>query len=168
MSRPLPLLLAAAAGGAVVLAFQRLLGSLRRAQHTAAANGHDDGTADGKAKAPSLRGAPPHPDWRPPQKQPLPFSSSEMHTVDPSQTSSDVLYPLMISAVVPRPIGECSKGSPCSRAAAGLPAKAGEQSSAVQMSPCCVAGCWLPCAAKLQASGSSAQGSCLGYLGSLP
>lgn len=117
MSRPLPLLLAAAAGGAVVLAFQRLLSSMRRAQRAAMADGHADGFLDGKGKFPSLRGPPPHPDWRPPQKQPLPFPGSEMHTVDPSQTASDVLYPLIISAVVPRPIGECCKGSP--RAAAG-------------------------------------------------
>lgn len=111
MSRPLPLLLAAAAGGAVVLAFQRLLSSMRRAQRAAMADGHADGFLDGKGKVPSLRGPPPHPDWRPPQKQPLPFPGSEMHTVDPSQTASDVLYPLIISAVVPRPIAFVSTQS---------------------------------------------------------
>ncbi|KAL4444869.1 hypothetical protein ABPG77_003919 [Micractinium sp. CCAP 211/92] len=104
MSRPVPLLLAAAAGGMVVLAFQRLLASVRRAQQAAAADDHANGAEDKIEQGPSLRGPPPHPDWRPPQKQPPPFPGSEMHTVDPAQTTSDVLYPLIISAVVPRPI----------------------------------------------------------------
>jgi flavin reductase (DIM6/NTAB) family NADH-FMN oxidoreductase RutF len=34
----------------------------------------------------------------------VPFDTDAMHTVDPSQLPGDVLYPLIISAIVPRPI----------------------------------------------------------------
>lgn len=63
-------------------------------------------SGDGPTAAAPLHGRPPHPGWQPPQPQPAPFDSDTMHTVDPSQLPADVLYPLMISAVVPRPIGE--------------------------------------------------------------
>lgn len=47
----------------------------------------------------------PNPKWQPPHKQPAPFGSDEMHTVDPAKLPTDAMYPLIISAVVPRPIG---------------------------------------------------------------
>jgi hypothetical protein len=48
---------------------------------------------------------PPHPDWTPPQLQPPAYDTAlGWHSVDPSSTPSDVLYPLVISSVVPRPI----------------------------------------------------------------
>lgn len=52
----------------------------------------------------SLWKAPPHPGWKPGEKQPAPFHSAETVTVDPAQVGADHLYPLMISSVVPRPI----------------------------------------------------------------
>ena len=62
---------------------------------------------DGSSGKSSLWQPAPHPDWKPPQKQPAPFGTDEMHTVDPAQLPADVMYPLVISAVVPRPIGAC-------------------------------------------------------------
>lgn len=53
---------------------------------------------------PALWGKPPHPDWRPQTPQPAPFSTAGRLQVDPATCPSDRLYPLMISAVVPRPI----------------------------------------------------------------
>jgi hypothetical protein len=47
----------------------------------------------------------PHPRWVPGEKQPPPFDADAMHVVDPSAVPSAELYPLCISAVVPRPIG---------------------------------------------------------------
>jgi len=52
----------------------------------------------------------PHPNWRPPENQRPPYAadtssvSFKMHSVDTSITAGSVLYPLIISAVVPRPI----------------------------------------------------------------
>ena len=69
-----------------------------------------DGSAphpsDGSGDAPDsgLWRRPPHPGWRPGQKLPPPYPEEFMHAVDPSVTPSDVLYPLIISAVVPRPV----------------------------------------------------------------
>uniref|UniRef100_A0A383W8H8 Flavin reductase like domain-containing protein n=1 Tax=Tetradesmus obliquus TaxID=3088 RepID=A0A383W8H8_TETOB len=47
----------------------------------------------------------PHPGWAPPQKQQPPHDPDNMHEVDPSVVEKVVLYPLVISAIVPRPIG---------------------------------------------------------------
>jgi len=51
--------------------------------------------------APAVRTPPPHPDWKPGDKQPLPFPSGFV-ALDPLELKS--CYPLMISAYVPRPI----------------------------------------------------------------
>lgn len=47
----------------------------------------------------------PHPLWEPPAKQPPNFDSDKMHVIDPATYSPAELYPLVISAIVPRPIG---------------------------------------------------------------
>ena len=44
----------------------------------------------------------PNPEWTPGTKQPLPFANDAMLPFDPKDLKS--CYPLMISAVVPRPI----------------------------------------------------------------
>lgn len=46
--------------------------------------------------------------WTAPTPQPPPFDADAMHTVDPASVPSAVLYPLVISAVVPRPVGFAS------------------------------------------------------------
>jgi hypothetical protein len=52
-----------------------------------------------------LRTQTPHPTWTPPQSQPPPYDTAlGYHSIDPSSTPSDVMYPLVISSVVPRPI----------------------------------------------------------------
>eukprot|EP00879_Flechtneria_rotunda_P032848 GHRR01036248.1.p1 GENE.GHRR01036248.1~~GHRR01036248.1.p1 ORF type:complete len:212 (+),score=66.53 GHRR01036248.1:202-837(+) len=48
---------------------------------------------------------PPHPDWKPPQPQSPPFDVAIVHEIDPAKTPTAELYPLIISAIVPRPIG---------------------------------------------------------------
>ncbi|PSC71889.1 Flavin reductase-FMN-binding domain containing [Micractinium conductrix] len=108
-SHGLPALLAAAGVGAASLAAVQLL--LRRVARAQAAQ-HNGADADASsAGMPPLRGATPHPGWHPPLKQPAPFASNEMRAVDPSQLPSDVLYPLIISAIVPRPIAFVSTQS---------------------------------------------------------
>lgn len=47
----------------------------------------------------------PHPSWVAPAKQPPPFDPDAMHDIDPGTYPTAELYPLVISAVVPRPIG---------------------------------------------------------------
>lgn len=47
----------------------------------------------------------PHPDWVPGQRQPPPFDPDDMHVIDPASVPEAEIYPLVISAVVPRPIG---------------------------------------------------------------
>ena len=47
---------------------------------------------------------PPNPSWRPGDPSPHPFPGSPRLTFDPAATPAAVLYPLLISAVVPRPI----------------------------------------------------------------
>lgn len=49
--------------------------------------------------------APPHPAWTAPAPQHPPHNPDDLITVDVSSTPPDELYPLIISAVVPRPIG---------------------------------------------------------------
>ncbi|GMH33663.1 hypothetical protein BSKO_01497 [Bryopsis sp. KO-2023] len=46
----------------------------------------------------------PHPEWKPGQKQNRPFDDSEMLALDPADLGASATYPLVISAVVPRPI----------------------------------------------------------------
>jgi len=54
--------------------------------------------------SPSKRkSTPPHPHWKPPQPQPPPFKP-KWHDIDSESLPGSVLYPLMITAVVPRPI----------------------------------------------------------------
>ena len=55
-------------------------------------------------RSPAFHSQTPHPDWRPPQSQPPPFPTAATIEVDPAAYPADHLYPLMISAVVPRPI----------------------------------------------------------------
>jgi hypothetical protein len=47
----------------------------------------------------------PHPHWVAPEKQPPPFDPDTMHDIDPATCPTAELYPLAISAIVPRPIG---------------------------------------------------------------
>lgn len=79
-----------------MLALQRALG--RREDTASRAQPGEDGASV------RIFRPPPHPGWQPPQPQPAPFDSDAMHSVDPSTLAVDVLYPLVISAVVPRPI----------------------------------------------------------------
>ncbi|GIL67856.1 hypothetical protein Vafri_21150, partial [Volvox africanus] len=47
----------------------------------------------------------PHPDWKPGDPQPCPISGkSEFHLVDADTTPASEMYPLVISAAVPRPV----------------------------------------------------------------
>lgn len=48
--------------------------------------------------------SPPNPTWTPGDPSPHPFPGSPRLTFDPATTPASVLYPLLISAVVPRPI----------------------------------------------------------------
>jgi hypothetical protein len=48
----------------------------------------------------------PHPGWTPLQKQQPPHDPDIMHEVDPSVVDKVSIYPLVISTIVPRPIGE--------------------------------------------------------------
>jgi hypothetical protein len=48
----------------------------------------------------------PHPGWTPPQKQQPPHDPDIMHEIDPSVVDKVSIYPLVISTIVPRPIGE--------------------------------------------------------------
>lgn len=54
---------------------------------------------------PAVHVTKPHPDWVPGQKQPPPFDPDTMHVIDPATMPESEVYPLVISAVVPRPIG---------------------------------------------------------------
>lgn len=45
----------------------------------------------------------PHPGWEPGQKQPYPFEDDKRITLDPGE-GPRVMYPFVISAIVPRPI----------------------------------------------------------------
>lgn len=48
---------------------------------------------------------PPHRSWVPGQAQPHPFASDAMVDFDPEVVDKGAMYSLLISAVVPRPIG---------------------------------------------------------------
>lgn len=45
-----------------------------------------------------------HPEWQPPQKQVPPYPLQPCLSFDPSTSEASILYPLIISSVVPRPI----------------------------------------------------------------
>ena len=115
------LLLAAGAGAGAAVALQKALGAwLSRAQPSTKPG------ADSQDKEPSLWDPTPHPSWHPPQSQPPPYASApadtadadatsadvEFISVEPSTTTSDVMYPLVISSVVPRPIAFVSTLGP--------------------------------------------------------
>ena len=106
----LALLLASAAGAAVLMAAQQVIRALGLGARQPPAA--DDGAADG----PGLWKPAPHPDWRPPEHQAPPWGSGSgsegvVHSVDPALLPPDVIYPLVISAVVPRPIAFVSSQS---------------------------------------------------------
>ena len=61
----------------------------------------DDGNPSASAVSFTMQDAP-NKSWKTGEKQPLPFGHDRMLQFDPSSLSS--CYPLMISAVVPRPI----------------------------------------------------------------
>ena len=52
----------------------------------------------------------PHPDWKPGDSQPIPYEGDYI-TLDPAVLGGSACYPLVISAVVPRPIGFLSTQS---------------------------------------------------------
>ena len=97
------LLLASVAGAAVVIAAQQVIRVLRLGVRQPPA-------ADGGLWKPA-----PHPDWRSPEHQAPPWAGSDsegvVHSVDPALLPPDVIYPLVISAVVPRPIAFVSTQS---------------------------------------------------------
>ncbi|KAL4859768.1 hypothetical protein ACK3TF_000057 [Chlorella vulgaris] len=95
-----PLALAAAAGAGLLYTAQQLIKAITRRRDPAL--GREAGSSGGNG---SLWQPNPNPKWQPPHKQPAPFGSDEMHTVDPAKLPTDAMYPLIISAVVPRPIG---------------------------------------------------------------
>lgn len=93
------LALAASAGAVAALALERLLAALLASRRP----------------ADPLRRPAPHPGWAPPAPLPPPFDPAApeaWHAVDPAITPSDVMYPLVISAVVPRPIAFISTLGP--------------------------------------------------------
>ena len=47
---------------------------------------------------------PPHPDWTPGTSQPLPYPGNYI-ALDPAELGGSACYPLVISAIVPRPVG---------------------------------------------------------------
>lgn len=47
---------------------------------------------------------PPHPNWKPGDKQSHPFPSDEMIELDPAEVGPSEMYPFIISSIVPRPI----------------------------------------------------------------
>lgn len=113
MDRSLPVILAASSVAAAAWAVNQLLKTLLRARAGA---------------RPALWAPPPHPGWRPPQPQPAPFSGASI-PVDPANLPGDQLYPLVISAVVPRPVAFVSTlGSTGAGGCAGRAAgRAGER-----------------------------------------
>eukprot|EP00878_Enallax_costatus_P004685 GHUV01004933.1.p1 GENE.GHUV01004933.1~~GHUV01004933.1.p1 ORF type:complete len:211 (+),score=50.69 GHUV01004933.1:316-948(+) len=54
---------------------------------------------------PAVHVSKPHPDWVPGQHQPPPFDPDNRHVIDPATVPEAEIYPLVISAIVPRPIG---------------------------------------------------------------
>lgn len=65
-----------------------------------------------KRRKTSLWTVQPHPGWTPPSPLPPPFDSGEWHDVDPETTSTEAMYPLVISSIVPRPIAFISTIGP--------------------------------------------------------
>ena len=100
MQDRIPLFAAASAGAVAALTLQRLLKAFF--------------TGDKQSSIP-FRQPTPHPEWSPPAPQPPPFdvdSPEAFHSIDPETTPSDIMYPLVISAVVPRPIAFISSVGP--------------------------------------------------------
>jgi hypothetical protein len=95
-----PLALAAAAGAGLLYTAQQLIKAITRRRDPALSREAGSSGGNGSLWQPN-----PNPKWQPPHKQPAPFGSDEMHTVDPAKLPADAMYPLIISAVVPRPIG---------------------------------------------------------------
>ncbi|KAL6779259.1 hypothetical protein ACKKBF_B18175 [Auxenochlorella protothecoides x Auxenochlorella symbiontica] len=99
-SRQLDLLLAGLAGALVTYGGTRLL---RRVAGEGVPTPPARDAKDMNGSIAALRSTTPHPHWTPPNPLPAPFSD-KYHDVDPATTPSAVLYPLVISAIVPRPI----------------------------------------------------------------
>ena len=59
-----------------------------------------------QSAAPKIWGTQPHPGWEPPKKLPVPpaIENGKMVAIDPRVIGGKKCYPLIISAVVPRPI----------------------------------------------------------------
>ena len=59
-----------------------------------------------RSAAPKIWGTQPHPGWEPPKKLPVPpaIENGKMVAIDPRVIGGKKCYPLIISAVVPRPI----------------------------------------------------------------
>ena len=93
MDRPSAILAASLGVAGAALALNQLLKTVLRLRAAAAA-----------AARPALWAPPPHPGWRPPQPQPAPFVAGEAIEVDPASLPPGHIYPLIISAVVPRPV----------------------------------------------------------------
>jgi hypothetical protein len=55
---------------------------------------------------------PPHPTWKPGEKQQPPFDKWDFVTIDPAKTEKASLYTFCISAVVPRPVAFISSLGP--------------------------------------------------------
>lgn len=95
-------LVAASAGAAAALAIKKLIPIFGRGR--AQKSKSNDSPSNGPVGK-SLWGQPPHPEWQPPAKLPPPYNISEgWHDIDPAETAPGVLYPLVISSIVPRPI----------------------------------------------------------------
>ena len=96
------LLVAASAGAAAALAIQKLIPILRG---TFKQNPKSTGTISNGPVGKSLWTPPPNQNWQPPARLLPPYDISEgWHDVDPAETAPGVLYPLVISSIVPRPI----------------------------------------------------------------
>ena len=68
----------------------------------------------GKSVAPApVWGAAPHPEWTPPQRMDAPaaIANGKMIAIDPRKIGGKRCYPLIISAVVPRPVAFVSTTS---------------------------------------------------------
>lgn len=98
-------------GIAATVVSQRMVDRIRHQKHQL--NGTKPAkSTEAKGSNESLKYVhPPHPTWTPGMKQPHPFSSDEMLGFDPSIVEVASMYSLMISAVVPRPVGFVSSMS---------------------------------------------------------
>jgi hypothetical protein len=105
-------LVAASMGAAVAFIADRLICRLLPRKHARIPKADASNGLDAQPK-PQVRRPPPHPDWQPGIEQPPPYGlPAHMHSIDCETTPSSLLYPLMISAIVPRPIGFLSTRGP--------------------------------------------------------